>query len=275
MHSLCRQIRKKCHFQPLPCNKPAPGTFGTLYMSPEGIKRGVLPNPKTWLWDTPVLTHIDSGSWRYLSCPLSGGKSLLSQSSHSRFLSTGLGPASAGECWAAFCDFTAKSVGTSAELHPRPSFAQRKKKVSITKEWKTVQPVELWIALWTRKPWGLIYLIRNSAIPVSPLGLALGLGWCLAVGQTLRAQSGGTGGTLTWFPMRKAFQHLPTKPSLGIEAAFAGAPQPPVQPGVKGEYFPVEVHEIPQKIAVASLQWFKSRTKHGQTVDQTSKQLSD
>ena len=69
-------------------------------------------------------------------------------------------------------------------------------------------------------------------------------------------------------------ESLPTKPSLGIEAAFAGAPQPPVQPGVKGEYFP-EVHEIPPKSAVASLHWFKSRAKHGQTVDQTSKQLSD
>lgn len=52
-----------------------------------------------------------------------------------------------------------------------------------------------------------------------------------------------TEGAVRWNPH-------PTKPSLGIEAAFAFAPQPPVQPGVKGEDFP-EVHEIPQKIAVA------------------------
>ena len=64
--------------------------------------------------------------------------------------------------------------------------------------------------------------------------------------------------------------------------AFAGAPQRPVQPDVKGECFPMEVHEIPQKIVVASLQMFHSRAHPGPNMAKLqvkhvykSKQLSD
>ena len=61
-HSMRTNQQKRCQFQPLQWIKPASGTLGTLYTCLQGKSEDVLFNAKTW-----VLTHMNSGSCRYLS----------------------------------------------------------------------------------------------------------------------------------------------------------------------------------------------------------------